>query len=236
MIYTHIFFLQMLNGKEYWIPMEVHLMQQAAGYPGTVGGSAAVSLLDWYELDRMVILVMERPVPSMELLHFIKENNGPMAEDVAKIIMRQLVDAAIDLKAKGILHRDIKGENILIESSSDGLRVRFIDFGCGCNWVENTIYTLFSGTPEFHPPEFKINRQYMAGPMTVWQLASLLFEMLYGFRRFSTTKFLRNGLKISSVWSKDCQDFLGKCLTLEPEDRATLEELKQHPWLHNPGA
>ncbi|CAB1435902.1 unnamed protein product [Pleuronectes platessa] len=38
-----------------------------------------------------------------------------------EIIMKQLVDAAIYLQAKGIFHRDIKAENILIESSSDGL-------------------------------------------------------------------------------------------------------------------
>ncbi|XP_047197684.1 serine/threonine-protein kinase pim-1-like [Hippoglossus stenolepis] len=214
----------------YQIPREVLLMHKAAGEPVTVGKSAAVSILDWYDLDQEVLLVMERPVPSMELLRFMDENCGLIAEDVAKIIMKQLVDAAIDIQAKGVFHRDIKAENILIEFSSDGLRVRLIDFGCGCIWEKNCIYSQFSGTLAHVPPEFQINWQYMAGPTTVWQLASLLFEMLDGFRRFHTTGFLRNELRISSVWSKDCQDFLGKCLALEPEDRATLEEMQQHPW------
>ena len=60
--------------------------------------------------------------------------------------MKQLVDAAIDMQAKDVFHRDIKSENILIESSSDGLRVRFIDFGCGCIRKKNCIYRQFSGT------------------------------------------------------------------------------------------
>ncbi|XP_047197801.1 serine/threonine-protein kinase pim-2-like [Hippoglossus stenolepis] len=220
----------MLNGRACRIPKEVLLMHKAAGEPVTVGKSAAVSILDWYDLDQEVILVMERPVPSMDLLRFMDENYGPMAEDVAKIIMKQLVDAAIDLKAKGVFHRDIKAENILIEFSSDGHRVRLIDFGCGCICKKNRIYIQFSGTLAYAPPEFHINWQYMAGPTTVWQLAALLFEMLDGFSRFRTTGFLRNELRISSVWSKDCQDFLAKCLALEPEDRATLEEMQQHPW------
>ncbi|XP_034464890.1 serine/threonine-protein kinase pim-1-like [Hippoglossus hippoglossus] len=218
----------MLNGRACRIHKEVLLMHKAAGEPVTVGKSAAVSILDWYDLDQEVLLVMERPVPSMELLRFMNENCGPMAEDVAKVIMKQLVDAAIDIQAKGVFHRDIKAENILIEFSSDGLRVRLIDFGCGCIWKKN-IYSQFTGTLAYVPPEFQINWQYMAGPTTVWQLAPLLFEMLDGFRRFHTTGFLRNELRISSVWSKDCQDFLGKCLALEPEDRATLEEMQQHP-------
>ena len=76
----------MLNGRACRIPKEVLLMHKAAGEPVTVGKSAAVSILDWYDLDQEVLLVMERPVPSTELLRFIKENCGPMAEDVAKVL------------------------------------------------------------------------------------------------------------------------------------------------------
>ncbi|XP_060939619.1 serine/threonine-protein kinase pim-2-like [Limanda limanda] len=199
-----------LNGRSRWIPKEVLLMQKAAGKPVTVGRSAAVSLLDWYDLDQEVILVMERPVPSMELLRFMKEHRGPMAEDVAKIIMEQLVDGAIDFQAKGVFHRDIKAENILIEFSSYGLRVRFIDFGCGCIKKKNCVFNQYFGTVAYAPPEFQMNGQYMAGPTTVWQLASLLFEMLDGFRQFHTTWFRRHELQISSVWSK--ADFEAKYL------------------------
>ena len=76
----------MLNGRTCRIPQEVLLMLKAAGEPVTVGKSAAVSILDWYDLDQEVLLVMERPVPSTELLSFIKDNSGPMAEDMAKVL------------------------------------------------------------------------------------------------------------------------------------------------------
>ena len=77
--------------------------------------------------------------------------------------MKQLVDAAIDMQAKDVFHRDIKSENILIEFSSDGLRVRLIDFGCGWIGNKNCIYRRYSGTtglsciPAFHSSDCKIS-------------------------------------------------------------------------------
>ncbi|CAB1440665.1 unnamed protein product, partial [Pleuronectes platessa] len=217
----------MINGRSRLIPKEVLLMHKAAGEPVTVGRSAAVSLLDWYDLKQEVLLVMERPVDSTDLLHLIKKNCGPLAENHAQIIMKQLLDAAIDLKAKGIFHRDLKLENILIEPSSDGPRVRIIDFGCGCNRRENCVYSQFTGTFAYAPPEFSMKGRYMAGPTTVWQLAAILFEMLSGDAWFHTSNVIRPDFQI---WfgSKDCQDFLKMCLALDPKKRATLEEMKQH--------
>lgn len=61
-------------------------MHKAAGGPESVGKSAAVSILDWYDLDDEVVLVMERPVSSMELLQFQRNKGGPMDEDQAKVL------------------------------------------------------------------------------------------------------------------------------------------------------
>ncbi len=52
---------------------------------GSVGTSAPVSLLDWYDLENELILVMERPVPCTDLLQYVKDNGGSMPEDKAKV-------------------------------------------------------------------------------------------------------------------------------------------------------
>ncbi|KAJ0058014.1 hypothetical protein NL108_007235, partial [Boleophthalmus pectinirostris] len=44
---------------------------------------------------------------------------------------RQLVDAAIEMEARGVFHRDIKPDNVLIKTGAEVLRVRFINFACG---------------------------------------------------------------------------------------------------------
>ncbi|XP_051285409.1 serine/threonine-protein kinase pim-1-like [Dicentrarchus labrax] len=214
-----------INGKKTSVPTEVLLMLRAAGAPR----SAAVSLLDWFNLDQEVLLVMERPVPSVDLYNYM---NGPLEEDKAKNIMIQLVEAAIKMHNVGVFHRDIKTENVLLETGSDVPRVRIIDFGCGC-LVKKGPYPGFSGTSAYAPPEFFKQGRYEAGPTTVWQLGTLLYEVLDGYKQFTTAEFLHTKTAFISELlevSKECQDLLEKCLVENPKERATLEEMQQHPW------
>eukprot|EP00064_Thunnus_orientalis_P007860 superscaffoldBa00000896_g7882 len=95
------------NGKVYYIILEVALMLKTAGLPGSDGQSAAISLLDWYALEHELILVLERPAYSLDLHKYLQINGGSLPEHEAKMILSQLVDAAIDMHAKGVFHRDI---------------------------------------------------------------------------------------------------------------------------------
>ena len=98
--------------------------------PDSVGQNASVCLLDWYVIDQEVILVMERPTPSENLYEYCLKN-APLPDAQAKEITRQVVEGLNILHAKKVFHRDIKMENILIQSTPFGPRVRIIDFGCG---------------------------------------------------------------------------------------------------------
>lgn len=59
--------------------------------------------------------------------------------------MRQLLAAANEMHSKDVFHSDLKMENILVETSSDGLRVRMIDFGCA-RIASMEPYDTFAGT------------------------------------------------------------------------------------------
>lgn len=68
------------------ISVEVAIMLKlAAGTTGSVGTSAPVSLLDWYDLNQELILVLERPVPSEDLHKYIEVNGGSLQEEDAKV-------------------------------------------------------------------------------------------------------------------------------------------------------
>uniref|UniRef100_A0A3Q0R6Y3 Serine/threonine-protein kinase n=1 Tax=Amphilophus citrinellus TaxID=61819 RepID=A0A3Q0R6Y3_AMPCI len=219
-------YLPVINGKTYVVPLEVLLMIKVGGGPESVGTRAAVSILDWYDLEQEVLLVMERPVPCVNLPFF----SFLTVLFVFQNIMRQLVDAAIKMHTKRVFHRDIKAENLLVETSSGDLRVRVIDFGCGC-WVQEKPFTSFLGTSAYAPPEFFICGRYEAAPTTVWQLGALLYKMLDKDHYFTTFRFLRGNISFNNDLSQDCQNFLEQCLALDPKERATLEEIQQHPWL-----
>ncbi|XP_024141734.1 serine/threonine-protein kinase pim-1 [Oryzias melastigma] len=197
----------------------------------TFDKASPVALLDWYDVPKELILVMERPIPAMDMLDFIESKGGTLQEDETKIIMKQLIKTAIDLKDKNIFHRDIKIENILIETSSDVPRARLIDFGVSCVTTERSRYRVFTGTPNHVPPELLTSRRYRAGPTTVWQLGVVMFETFNKSENFTTKKFIKKNLKIREDLSEHCQDFLRACLNTFPEKRPKLKDLMSHSWL-----
>ncbi|XP_044218441.1 serine/threonine-protein kinase pim-2-like [Thunnus albacares] len=211
------------------IPLEVALMLKVAGGPESLGKCAAVSLLDWYYLDQTLILVMERPVPSMDLSKYLRSEGGRMEEHTAKIFMTQLVDAASEMLRKGVFHRDIKSANVLVEVDSSVPRVRIIDFGCSCS-VQREPYRYYCGTLSLAPPEWHMIKKYKAGSTTVWQLGAMLYRLLHGYR-FDTMSFVTDRIQLSSELSEDCLDFLELCLAIRPKERPTVKQLKFHPWL-----
>ncbi|KAM6898029.1 serine/threonine-protein kinase pim-1-like [Lycodopsis pacificus] len=190
--------------------------------------SAPVQLLDWYTLDQELILVLERPVHATDLHAHINNNGGPLEEDAAKVIMKQLIDAAIDLERKKIFHRDIKPENILIETSTAIPRVRLIDFGLSCFCEKSECYRDFFGTEQ--PPEFNDHRYHSPGPTTVFQMGLVLYNMLHSVA-FVSVSFYEDRQTIRNDLSKDCQEFFETSLCEDPKERATLKQLRIHPWL-----
>uniref|UniRef100_A0A3Q1CIS0 non-specific serine/threonine protein kinase n=1 Tax=Amphiprion ocellaris TaxID=80972 RepID=A0A3Q1CIS0_AMPOC len=215
------------------LPTEVFIMLKLHNVKasGSVGSSAPIGLVDWFDLNQELILILERPVPSKDLLMYVWDNGASPEEDEAKIILKQLIDAAIHLENTNIFHRDIKMENILLETGSGVPRLRLIDFGLSCVVTERSRYQVFYGTPQHIPPEWYSTNTYTAGPTTVWQIGVVLFDMLHRLTRFDTTRFLDNELTVSRSLSEDCKDLLQKCFTENPEQRPMLKELRCHPWL-----
>ncbi|XP_071783218.2 serine/threonine-protein kinase pim-1-like [Centroberyx gerrardi] len=222
-----------LNGEMCSLPLEV-LLQLKAGSgagPDSVGTTAAVTLLDWFELPDELILVLERPVPSSDLISYLEARGDSIRECEAKTIMKQLVDAAMVIHSEGVFHRDIKLDNVLIEGFGEP-RVRIIDFGCGCI-LKPGAYTEAPGTFEYSPPEWFKRGSYKAGPTTVWQLGVTMYAMLAGCLPFDTKReIVRNTPQLGNGFSHYCQHFLQCCLDKSPERRPTLERLQLHPWLH----
>uniref|UniRef100_UPI0037E8959F serine/threonine-protein kinase pim-2-like n=1 Tax=Semicossyphus pulcher TaxID=241346 RepID=UPI0037E8959F len=221
--------LPLLDGENSMVPLEVALLLKVK--PPAAETSAAVTLLDWYDLDRDLILVLERPVPCCDLYDYVESRGSSLQEHEAKTIAKQLVDAVIEIHSRGVFHRDIKLENILLETGSDVPRVRLIDFGCG-TFLSEENYTSGPATYVYTSPEWFENGMCRAVPTTVWQLGVVLFEILHGTVPFTdSTEIVYVNPDISESLSIDCQGFLRSCLTKTPEARPTLETLKDHPWL-----
>ncbi|XP_028308001.1 serine/threonine-protein kinase pim-2-like [Gouania willdenowi] len=215
-----------LPGVAQPVPMEVCLLQRLSEGGGHVG---VVRLLDWAEVKgRGFLLVMERPPHSQDLFDFITER-GALSESLARRIFAQVVRALLYVHARGVLHRDIKDENIVLDMRT--LEVKIIDFGSGAV-LTDTPYACFQGTRVYSPPEWVESGCYRALPLTVWSLGVLLFNMLEGDIPFhSDLSIIRATPRFTLRLSKDCQSLVRWCLSLDPAARPTLQDILSHPWM-----
>uniref|UniRef100_A0A8U7NCS5 non-specific serine/threonine protein kinase n=1 Tax=Corvus moneduloides TaxID=1196302 RepID=A0A8U7NCS5_CORMO len=156
-------------------PLEVVLLDKVStGFPGVV------QLLEWLELPNSVVLVMERPERSQDLLHFIRAR-GFLCEEVARELFRQVLEAVRHCTSCGVLHRDLKPENILVDLATE--QTKLIDFGCG-TFLQASAYTSFAGTPSYSPPEWTHFSWYHGEAATVWSLGIVLHQMVCGEHPF----------------------------------------------------
>lgn len=103
--------------------------------------------------------------------------------------MKQLVDGALELEKKNIFHRDIKVENVLIETGSDAPRVWLIDFGLSCFAQEGSLFKVFRGTMSC----FSL--------LLVYQFSSLLSFMTshYCVLQAQQLTFLQSGAAVAAT-------------------------------------
>ncbi|KAK7881572.1 hypothetical protein WMY93_029981 [Mugilogobius chulae] len=189
-------------------------------------------LLDWFDLGSSVLLVMERPEPCMDLVDYINSLECHMSEVQAKMMFRQLLDASVEMLSCGVFHRDIKPDNILVETGQNEPRVRFIDFGSAARFSPRQIFTKPAGTLLYLPPEWFKTSRYRAASTTVWQLGLVLYILLHRQQPYCNKEDicfsvpdLRRGL------TAECSDLLEKLMDPDPESRISISDIKQHPWM-----
>uniref|UniRef100_A0A8C1BJ74 non-specific serine/threonine protein kinase n=1 Tax=Cyprinus carpio carpio TaxID=630221 RepID=A0A8C1BJ74_CYPCA len=207
------------------LPLEVALLILANEGPRV---PHIIQLLDWKDVGEYYIMVLERPVPCEDLLDFVQRHGGRIDEVLARVIMRQATQAAYMSCQRGVLHRDIKQENLLI--NKDTLEVKLIDFGCG-DLLQTMAYTTFMGTRMYCPPEFLSQGKYHGEPATVYSLGVLLFSLICGTFPDSHDKIMidLNRWFIAGL-SQECCQLICSCLQRDPKKRLDLGKILHHKW------
>jgi serine/threonine protein kinase len=141
-----------------------------------------VRLFDFGEWKGRLYLVMEF-LRGHTLRELIRHRNGPLSWDEARSIAIEICKALSALHAKGIVHRDVKPQNLLIVHSDSGSRLKLLDFGIARHAQPQdhtiTVGAHFVGTAAYASPE-----QFVGGaisPQTdLYSLGCVLYELVTG--------------------------------------------------------
>ena len=180
----------------------------------------------------------------------IIQNTGKFSEPVARQYFFQLLTALNYIhNTVGVCHRDLKLENILLDSN---FNIKIADFGFATTLRGPTPsgkLRSYKGTKGYMPPEQHTIKTYGGKDADLFASAVTLFMMVTQCQPFGqakvTDKFYRliAANKIHEFWpifdkvvplSAELKDLLSGMLQFDPSARYTLEEIFAHPWMQGP--
>ncbi|AQZ11262.1 STE11 (YLR362W) [Zygosaccharomyces parabailii] len=164
---------------------------------------------------------------------------GPFEESLITNFTRQILIGVVYLHKKNIIHRDIKGANILIDIKGC---VKITDFGISkklspLNQAQNKRASL-QGSVYWMAPEV-VKQAATTEKADIWSTGCVVIEMFTGKHPFPDFSQMQAIFKIGTSttpeipsWATEqSRDFLSKAFQLDYKKRPSAIELLQHPWL-----
>jgi len=239
--------------KEGLIPMECYIMKK-------VNHPNIVKYIDSYSDSKLYYIVMElhgntwandensknngcqvEYQNSMDLFECIESRAIRFTEFQAKYIFEQVFAAVNYLYKNGIVHRDLKDENILIDKQ---FNIKLTDFGAASylrdyNGNNNLFVNKFLGTLAYAPPEVLKGEQFGTIAQEVFSLGTLLYLLIFGEVPFKSPEetLFSNNIYLNAPKNVSCSqevlNLIEWMLQKRPEDRPSIDSIKNHPWMRN---
>lgn len=210
-----------------------------------------IKLYGMYESKHSLHLVTEYAGGGELFDYLVSRPKGLLSEAEASHLVRQVISAVSYLHENGVVHRDIKLENILLSKgpmlnrfgespgSDQQIELKLIDFGLAKSIMESSTTTkTFFGTVGYIAPEMLSRKPYTKA-VDVWALGVLTFILLCGVFPFEDD--IRKKAKVDyqlrfPPWTKNkisssAKDLLEKLLCVDPSHRISARAGLNHPWV-----
>ncbi|KAJ7621226.1 Pkinase-domain-containing protein [Roridomyces roridus] len=174
-----------------------------------------------------------------ELFDYLVEK-GRLSEDETKIIFGQLCLAVAYLHDKGIVHRDLKLENILLD---ERCRVKLGDFGFTREFERGVYMETYCGTTGYASPEMLQGRKYLGPEVDIWSLGIILYCLLTGTLPFDDDdeNVMRQKIIVGEFedpeWlSIEARTLIQNILQQDPTKRLAISQILAHAWFTEPAS
>lgn len=160
---------------------------------------------------------------------------GFFPEQLAAIYVKQILEGLHYLHTSNVIHRDIKGSNLLI--TKEGV-VKLADFGIATSTTEFNRSSLAEGSPFWMAPEI-IELKTPTTASDIWSLGCTIIELLTGFPPyFDATPFTAMYKMVHDAhpplpeeMTPELESFLKDCFQKDPNMRPSAADLIRHPWI-----
>ncbi|CAD8114527.1 unnamed protein product [Paramecium primaurelia] len=177
-----------------------------------------------------------------ELFQYVA-SSGRFAPEITRYYFKQLLSAMIYMTSKGICHRDLKLENILLD---ENFNLKVADFGFA-KVMETPKQKTNLGTPGYTAPEITQNGEYNGTQADIFSAGVILFILHAGSPPFSIASETDPIFKLiihnkrdefwychtknrSDIFPQDFKNLIDGMLAPNPDERFTLDQCLQHPW------
>ena len=201
-----------------------------------------VKLYDVIYTDKYILLIQEL-VNGISLRNFYdseirnQENISDRKLQILNSILNQILSAFDHIHKKGIAHRDIKLENILMTKNNE---IKIIDFGFGMINQRNNLQKFFCGTPNYMAPEIVLKKDYNGQKVDIWSLGVLIYKLFCADFPFKgkNQKELYNQIIKGKFTIKDyvpgyIKKIIEKMIRVKPNQRISCEQALVSFWLKN---
>ena len=171
-----------------------------------------------------------------EIFKKILDQDAPFEEKTACKIFTQILSSIEYLHNNYICHRDIKLENMLFDDYGDA---KLTDFGLSKSFEGDITFDKAVGSAMYSAPEIFKRKPYIGRNADIWSLGICLYVMVcgeYPFQGEDVKDFLihlnDDNFTVPESVSPEFKDLIYKILEKNPTKRLTIEQIKQHNWLH----
>ena len=194
-----------------------------------------IQLYEIMETQTTLYIVMEY-CEGKELFDYIIKRKH-LNEREACRFFQQIINGVEYLHLMNVTHRDLKPENLLLDSKK---RIKISDFGLSTiSQDDNSLLQTPCGTPSYAPPEMLRGDEYNGALSDVWSCGIILYTMLCGNLPCAESKeeliyqtIMTHNYDFPSYVSPGAIDLINNMLMVNPNNRYSFAQIKNHPWFN----